>query len=122
MTESPRSTRQALPSVQVSTPVQMANLVGVEGKEGGHPEGVLAVPRSYHSLSDQDHKEVNQSITDTSISWSGDGLPVATMSRKSRDSCQVHPGLKCGMMVPLVFTYEHKSFLFVLGIGLREVM
>lgn len=50
--------------------MQMPNLAGVEGKGGGHPEGVLAVPRSCHSLLDQDHKEVNQSITDTSIAMS----------------------------------------------------
>ena len=37
-------------------------------KGGGHPESVLAVPRSCHSLSDQDDKEVNQSITDTDTS------------------------------------------------------
>ncbi len=55
------------------------------------------------------------------LGWSGDGLPLTTMSRQSRDSCQVHPGLRYGMMVSLVFRYEHRPFLFAWGIGLREV-
>jgi hypothetical protein len=61
----------------------------------------------------------NDTIT---LVYSGDGLPVTTMCRQSGDSCQVHPGLKRGMMVPLVFWYEHKSFSFAWGIGLREVL
>jgi hypothetical protein len=51
---------------------------------------------------------------------SGDGQPVAKISRKSRDSCQVHPEAWYAIMGPLVFSYEHKSLLFALEIGLHE--
>jgi hypothetical protein len=70
---------QALPSVKVSTAVQIANLAGVEGKGGGHPEGVPAVSRPCHSLSDQDHVEVKQSIIDTSIAVSVVAAPSALL-------------------------------------------
>jgi hypothetical protein len=63
-----------------------------------------------------------RSIEAITLVQSGDGLPVTTMSRQSRDSCQVHRGPKCGMMVPLVLRYEHKALSFALGKILREVM
>ena len=57
---------------------------------------------------------------DVSTVRPGDTPPIAVMSPQSRDTCQVRAGPKCGMMVPLAFRYERKSFLFALVVGLHE--
>lgn len=63
LTEAPQSTR---PGTPVSGGVQ--DTTGAEMKGGGRPERrLLTVPRSYHSLSDEHHKNVNQRCL---CSWS----------------------------------------------------